>query len=210
MGLNDSRILFPSAPETCSIRLVGTTAAPTQREENTMADEKRPKKADGDEKDKDAEGKDKETTEQKAKEATDAVAAEEPEFEIEKEAAEALATIGANPQRPIVTIADINRITLGELVLSYPARDVTLMLDGATAARVLAAYARPERRGRLQDYLNIETSTMRNQWSSFDLENLLAVSWYPGLPSKAAGRMTVDPPGPDADAESPAVTRAAS
>ena len=129
---------------------------------------------------------------------------------VEDEAAKALATIEANPERPVVTVADINLVTLGELVLSYAARDVTLILDGATAARVLAAYARPERRGRLQDYLDIETSTMRNQWASFDLENLLAVHWYPGIPSRATSRMTVDPPSHRADAEGSEVAIATS
>ena len=96
---------------------------------------------------------------------------------------------------PIDT-ATVNRVTLGELMLHYPARDVALALDGATAARVLAAFARPEQRRRLQDTIDTETSSMRNLWATFDLESLLAVSWFPSLPSKAAQRMTVDPPMP--------------
>lgn len=100
----------------------------------------------------------------------------------------------------------MNRLTVGELVLSYPARDIVLALDGATAARVIAAFARPERRRYLQDVLNTKTSTMRNLWSSFDLDSLLAVSWYPELPSRSTQRMTVDPPSVTETAEALANT----
>jgi hypothetical protein len=95
----------------------------------------------------------------------------------------------------------VNRVTLGELVLHYPTRDVVLALDGATAARVVAAFAKPERRRHLQDTLDTTSSSMRNLWATFDLDSLLAVSWLPGLPSKASKRMTVDPPSPTELAE---------
>lgn len=55
-----------------------------------------------------------------------------------------------------------NQATLGELTLSYPARDVVLVLDGLTAARVIAAFADPARRTRLQDQLDTASSSMRN------------------------------------------------
>ena len=89
-----------------------------------------------------------------------------------------------------------NQLTLGELTLRYPSRDVVLVLDGLTAARVLAAFADPARRARLPDELDTATSSMRNVWASFDLDQLLAVSWMPGLPTRALSRMTVDPPNP--------------
>lgn len=100
-------------------------------------------------------------------------------------------------ERTLDTIA-ANQATLGELTLSYPARDVVLVLDGLTAARVIAAFADPERRARLQDQLDMASSSMRNLWASFDLDQLLAVSWMPQLPTRAASRMTVDPPNPHA------------
>ncbi len=95
-------------------------------------------------------------------------------------------------------IIEANQLTVGELTLSYPARDVVLVLDGLTAARVLAAFADPGRRTRLQDELDTATSSMRNLWASFDLDRLLAVSWMPGLPTRSMSRMTVDPPNPHA------------
>lgn len=98
-------------------------------------------------------------------------------------------------ERTLGTIAE-NQATLGELTLSYPARDVVLVLDGLTAAKVLAAYADPVKRTRLQDEVDTATSSMRNVWASFDLDQLLAVSWMPGLPTRALSRMTVDPPNP--------------
>ena len=94
-----------------------------------------------------------------------------------------------------------NQATLGELTLSYPTRDVALVLDGLTAARVLAAFADPARRSDLQDEINTATSPMRNLWASFDLDQLLAVSWMPGLPTRAMSRMTVDPPNPHTGSE---------
>lgn len=94
-----------------------------------------------------------------------------------------------------------NQLTLGELTLSYPARDVVLVLDGVTAARVIAAFANPARRVRLQDELDTASSSMRNLWATFDLDRLLAVSWMPQLPTRATSRMTVDPPNPLASEE---------
>lgn len=102
---------------------------------------------------------------------------------------------------PVADVGVLNLLTIGELVLAYPERDVTLTLDGASAARVLAAFARPERRRFLQDQLSTTESPMRNLWATFDLDSLLAVSWYPQLPTKATSRMTIDPPNPRAIAE---------
>lgn len=100
-------------------------------------------------------------------------------------------------ERTLDTIT-ANQATLGELTLSYPARDVVLVLDGLTAARVIAAFADPTRRARLQDQLDTASSSMLNLWASFDLDQLLAVSWMPQLPTRATSRMTVDPPNPHA------------
>ncbi len=110
------------------------------------------------------------------------------------------ATAAADQLERTLGIIEANQLTVGELTLSYPARDVVLVLDGLTAARVLAAFADPARRTRLQDELDTATSSMRNLWASFDLDQLLAVSWMPGLPTRATSRMTVDPPNPHASA----------
>jgi hypothetical protein len=98
-------------------------------------------------------------------------------------------------ERTLDTIT-ANQLTVGTLTLSYPSRDVVLILDGLTAAKVLAAFADPARRPRLQDHIDTATSSMQNLWASFDLGQLLAVSWMPGLPTPALSRMTVDPPNP--------------
>ena len=95
-----------------------------------------------------------------------------------------------------VTVADVNRSTFGEVLLHFPERDVAIVLDGATAARVVAAFAQPRLRSLLQDRIDVETSVMTNLWASFDLSRLLGVSWLPGLPSEARDRMTIDPPLP--------------
>jgi hypothetical protein len=110
-------------------------------------------------------------------------------------------------EQTLDTIA-ANQATMGELTLSYPARDVALVLDGLTAARVVAAFADPSRRSSLQDELNA-ASSMRNLWASFDLDRLLAVSWMPGLPDRATSRMTVDPPNPHASVDSAETAAAA-
>lgn len=109
-------------------------------------------------------------------------------------------TAAADRLERTLGIIEANQLTVGELTLSYPARDVVLVLDGLTAARVIAAFADPARRTRLQDELDTATSSMRNLWASFDLDQLLAVSWMPGLPTRAMSRMTVDPPNPHASA----------
>lgn len=95
-----------------------------------------------------------------------------------------------------VTVTDLNLATFGELLLHFPERDVSIVLDGATAARVVAAFAEPWRRALLQDRIDLQSSPMTNLWSSFNLARLLGVSWIPGLASSAAERMTVDPPMP--------------
>lgn len=123
-----------------------------------------------------------------------------PEAEPQAPSAEIATTgIDATPdenERAVVMVADLNRETFGELLLHFPERDVSIVLDGSTAARVIAAFAEPRRRALLQDQIDVSGSPMTNLWSSFNLARLLGVSWIPGLASRAAERMTVDPPVP--------------
>lgn len=92
-----------------------------------------------------------------------------------------------------LTVAEVNKVTLGELTVHFQSRDVTLVVDGATASRVLRVFARPQRRRALQDVLT-EESAMVNVWATLDLHQAIAVSWMPGVPSPIEGRMTFDPP----------------
>ena len=91
-----------------------------------------------------------------------------------------------------------NAPIFGELILHFAERDVPIILDGETAARVIATFAEPWRRRRLQDRIDPATSPMSNMWSTFDLSRLLGASWIPGVATKADSRMTVDPPLPAA------------
>jgi len=107
---------------------------------------------------------------------------------------------GAVPALTTPTVDTVNRMTAGELVLHFAERDVAIVSDGETAARVLAVFAGTGQRRLLQDRIIPGESLMTNMWASLDLSRLLAVSWLPGLPSQATQRMTVDPPRPDIDA----------
>ena len=89
----------------------------------------------------------------------------------------------------------LNRFTYGELVVHYPERDVTFVLDGHTAAKVMSVHAGTGSRRRLQDPLAPDESNMANLWASIDIDRPLAMSWYPGLGAPSM-KMTVDPPKP--------------
>lgn len=91
-----------------------------------------------------------------------------------------------------------NRVTYGELMVHYPERDVTLVLDGHTAAKVMSVHAGTGSRRRLQDLLHPAVSNMGNLWASIDIDRALAMSWYPGLGTTST-KMTVDPPKPQTD-----------
>ncbi|MDA8063853.1 MAG: hypothetical protein M0T80_15750 [Actinomycetota bacterium] len=92
---------------------------------------------------------------------------------------------------PPVSVAVVNRGVLGQLVLHYPDRDVTVLLDGEAAIRVLTMFAR-RREGGLGDVLNPTLSSAASGWVVLDLQEPLALSWLPGLPSRAP-RTAVDP-----------------
>lgn len=86
-----------------------------------------------------------------------------------------------NPSRP------------GRLVLHYPARDVTVEMDGATATRVLAVHAGVSTRKAMERPLLPMLANMASAWVSIDLESVLAVSWTPSAGPDNGCRITVDP-----------------
>lgn len=97
----------------------------------------------------------------------------------------------------ILAVGERNKLTLGELTVHYAARDVTIALDGHTAARVMSVYAGVSSRTRTQDLIHPEVSRMRNNvWATVRLDGALAMSWNPGLSSSTPRTMTVDPPAP--------------
>lgn len=85
----------------------------------------------------------------------------------------------------------INRAVLGQLVLHYESRDVTVVLDGDAGLRVMAMFAN-RKEGRWADILDPEQSWALSGWLVLDLHEPLAMSWLPGLPAQPA-RTAVDP-----------------
>ena len=67
----------------------------------------------------------------------------------------------------------------GELVVSFRDRDVTMTLDGPTAVRAMAHFAR---RGNWADSIHGDSS-FRSGWVVLRMEEVLAMSWNPGLDS---------------------------
>lgn len=99
--------------------------------------------------------------------------------------------LGEGKGTPSVSVAVANRAVLGQLVLHYPVRDVTVLLDGEAAIRVLTMFAR-RREGGFGDVLNPLMSSGASGWVVLDLQEPLAMSWLPGLPARAP-RTAVDP-----------------
>ena len=91
--------------------------------------------------------------------------------------------------------ASRNSDVFGTVTLHYPERDVRVVLDGATALRLLSMFAR--RRTGPSDRLDPNDSTALAGWLVVDLNELLAVSWWPSL-SELPDRTVLDPPVPTA------------
>ena len=91
--------------------------------------------------------------------------------------------------------ASPNSRVFGTVTLHYPERDVRVVLDGATALRLLSMFAR--RRTGPSDPLDPDSSTALAGWLVLDLNELLAVSWWPSL-SELPDRTVLDPPMPTA------------
>ena len=88
-------------------------------------------------------------------------------------------------------VAVMNTTTMGQLVLFYPSRDVTLFIDGEAALRIMKMFAQ-RHEGGLADPLDLGRSSARAGWFVMDLDEPLAMAWQPGVPSKAP-RTTIDP-----------------
>ena len=79
------------------------------------------------------------------------------------------------PRATFETLA--SALGFGELVVSFRDRDVRLSLDGPTAMRVMAHWARG---GRWDDTLT-GTSGYRSAWVVIQMEDVIAMSWSPGV-----------------------------
>ena len=93
-----------------------------------------------------------------------------------------------------LTVTARNRMTLGQLILHYPSRDVTVLLDGEAGLRMLKMFEQRREHG-LADALDPELSSASAGWLVLDLDGAgapLAMSWIPGLPTKRP-RTTIDP-----------------
>lgn len=99
--------------------------------------------------------------------------------------------VDAGPEPRPLSLAARNLLTVGQLTLHYPSRDVTVWLDGDAALRLLTMFAL-RREGGLADPLDPETSEADAGWVVLDLDEPLAMSWTPGLPRKRP-RTAVDP-----------------
>lgn len=88
-------------------------------------------------------------------------------------------------------VRTINRAVLGQLVLHYESRDVTVVLDGDAGLRVMTTFAN-RKDERWADTLHPEESWALSGWLVLDLQEPLAMSWLPGLPARVP-RTTVDP-----------------
>lgn len=105
---------------------------------------------------------------------------------------------GAAPQAAVETATgyDTNALVFGRLVLHYESRDVTLILDGASALRLLAMFAQRRSSG-LDDRIDPATSSALSGWVVLDVLEPLAMSWEPGLPQPRP-RTAIDPAAPAA------------
>ena len=96
-----------------------------------------------------------------------------------------------------LTLSAINAARLGTLVLHFAARDVTVLIDGDAAMRLLEIYRQRGQSSAVEQYaegLDPANSSASVGWVVTDpaSDDLLAVSWIPGLPSKPP-RVAVDP-----------------
>ena len=96
-----------------------------------------------------------------------------------------------------LTLSAVNAARLGTLVLHFAARDVTVLVDGDAALRLLEIYRQRGQRSAVEQYaegLDPVNSSAEVGWVVTDpaSDDLLAVSWIPGLPSKPP-RVAVDP-----------------
>lgn len=80
---------------------------------------------------------------------------------------------------------------LGQLVAHYENRDVTFVVDGETALRLLTMFARRSELS-LADRIDPYVSSAASMWLVLDIHEPLAMTWLPGLPATRR-RTAVDP-----------------
>ncbi len=85
---------------------------------------------------------------------------------------------------------------LGHLDVHYVARTVSYVMDGGCAARVMAVYASRLDRFIAEDPMVPGDANMNNLWVTLSVDQVLGMSWMPGIPPVGPRTMTVDPPPP--------------
>jgi hypothetical protein len=105
----------------------------------------------------------------------------------------AVADVDQGPPLMTFVANAVNQLQLGRLTLHYPQRDVTVLVDGDAALRVMSAHHRRRQAG-LGDILDPAVSEARSGWLTLDPQEPLAISWMPGLPGQRP-RMAIDPAG---------------
>lgn len=99
---------------------------------------------------------------------------------------------GASSPRTQVRMSEVNATLVGDLILHYPARNVSLLCDGDAAMRLLTMFRRRTSTG-YDDRLSPQESA-NSGWIVVDLaENPpLAMSWLPRWPLRRP-RTAIDP-----------------
>lgn len=90
----------------------------------------------------------------------------------------------------VLTIQEINMGLVGVLSLHYPARDVRIPVDGDSAMRILTMF-KTRSDARWKDDLDPRWSSAASGWVVLDLQQLLAMSYYPQTPPLE--RTAIDP-----------------
>ena len=90
----------------------------------------------------------------------------------------------------ILLIREMNMGLSGLLSLHYPARDVRIPVDGDCAMRMLTMF-KTRTDARWHDDLDPRWSSAASGWVVLDLEQLLAMSYYPQRPQ--GDRTALDP-----------------
>lgn len=86
----------------------------------------------------------------------------------------------------------VNAGVLGTVTLHGRERDIRVVLNGEAAMRLLKIFEQRGDRGTLADRLDPNTSSALNAWVVADLDEFIAVTWWPGLPKKTP-RTAIDP-----------------
>lgn len=91
-----------------------------------------------------------------------------------------------------VTASVSNMGLLGTLVLHYASRDVTVVVDGDAAMRIMKAAETNSARG-LADVIDPKRSPASTGWVVLAPTQPLALSWFPGLPDREHAKAAFDP-----------------